>query len=268
MRKQTIKRSIIVIVVFLIALVAFGYSYYKSNKESVGLDFYELFLRDSKPAPNPDFLGDYPDDRWGFYQFNPQTILASLDQGKTDIFTPLLADPNDVDVEYDDIKWTQSDFLRVANALNQRVWNEPLDLDNWSVYNVFFGGDCDDNFDGFNEFTITYYKRVKIGWDMVYTARHLDLIPWKGMAKWGGDGEFSYIFIFPWRNIELTKFKTTAEDAVRIADENGGKATRSNDKNCSVHVYVDESSWDISYDTTTPLNVFISPFTGEVKSKK
>ena len=144
---KRVKKQIIV-VVSLIALVAFAYVYYKSYQRDIGVLFYEFFLRDSQLKPDPNFLSGYPDDKWGFYQFDPRTILASLDQGKTDVFTPLLDDPNDVSIEYDGIAWSQSDFVRVASALSQKVWNQPLDLNSWAVYTFLFTGDCNDNFGG------------------------------------------------------------------------------------------------------------------------
>ncbi|MCG2785191.1 MAG: PepSY domain-containing protein [Anaerolineae bacterium] len=264
MSKRMVKG--VVVVASLMALLALAYGYYESHKSSIGLLFYEFFLRDSKPEPSPGSLSGYPDDRWGYYQFNSQTILASLDQGKTDAFTPLAMAPDDVDVYYDNIAWTQSDFLRVASALSQKVWNEPLDLDNWSIRRLDFIGDCSDNFDGFNDFEIVYYKTIKTGWETVYSARYLTLTPWRGTAQWAGDGEFSNIFIFRWENIELTKFKTTAEQAVQIANINGGKV---NQDRCRIFADVSEGDWRIEYETDTALvDIFINPFSGKVESKK
>ncbi len=132
----------------------------------------------------------------------------------------------------------------------------------------FLGGGCNDNFGGFDSsFGITYYKTIKTGWQTVYTARHIDLIPWNGVAAWAGDGNFSTPFIFGWQNIELTKFKTTAEQAVRIAEENGGKAARLNDDKCQVSASIIENDWFVNYFRET-FSVFIDPFTGEVESKK
>ena len=255
----------IVIVVSLIALLALAYGYYESHKSSIGIVFYEAFLRDSKPEPSPVFLNGYPDDRWGYYQFNSQTILTSLDQGKTDVFIPSAIDPNDVDIYYDNIAWTQADFLRVASALSQEIWHEPLDLDGWRIYYFYFIGHCSDNFGGFNDFHIVYYKTIKTGWETVYSARYLTLTPWSGTVRWAGDGEFSELFIFPWGNIELTKFKTTAEQAVQIANKNGGKV---NQERCRIRADIQDGDWRIGYETDTGLvDIFINPFNGKVELK-
>jgi hypothetical protein len=266
MNRQVIKR--IVIAVFLMALVVFACGFFENQKSSIESAYYYIFVGDAKPKPNANRITDYPEDRAGWYRFDPKTILASLDQGKN-VFISLPDNDDDLDVEYTGIVWTQADFLRVANVLSQKVWNEPLDMDGWNVYFILMSRDCNDDFGGFTSFEITYYKTIKTGWEMVYTARHIELAPWRGVAKWGGNVDFSTLFIFGWKNIELTKFKITAEQAIRIAEENGGKAARlSNNNECRIYVDVVEDDWDVDYGTPTRLNVFINPFTGEVHSGK
>ncbi|MCG2784605.1 MAG: PepSY domain-containing protein [Anaerolineae bacterium] len=271
MNNRMVKRVIKAVswtIVSLLALLALTYGYYENHKSSIDLTFYEVFLRDSKPEPSPGFLSGYSNNRIGYYQFNSQTILASLEQGKTDVFARLAMDPrlDDPDIEYDNIAWTQADFLRVASALSQKIWNEPLDLDGWAIYSFYFIGHCSDTFGGFNDFHIVYYKTIKIGWETVYSARYLTLTPWRGTAVWAGDGEFSELFIFPWGNIELTKFKTTAEQAVQIANKNGGKV---NQDRCRIRADIRDGDWRIEYETDTGLvDIFINPFSGKVESKK
>jgi hypothetical protein len=258
MSKSLIKRIIITI-----ALLAFAaYSCYESQRGAFGAIYYELFIRDQGRSPDPGVRRYYPENRWGDYQFNPKTILASLDQGKADVFTPL---PDDfVDIEYTDIEWAQSDLLRVADALSQKAWNEPLDLNSWVVYSIRFQGDCNNKFGGFNQFWLTYYKTTKTGWETVYTARHIYFNSRQGIARWDGDGEFTVSFFHSWRKIEFMKFKTTAEQAVRIAEENGGKAARLNyDNKCVIDVDGIEDNWLVYY-SDAQFSLFINPFTGEV----
>ena len=278
MSKRAIKR--IVITVCLIILVAFfSYRFYKSQESYIESVYDDIFLGDphtTSPKPNPNFLSDYPEGRTGGYQFDPRTIFESLDQGK-DAFIP--DEPNAVDVKYDGIVWTQSDFLRVANALSQKVWHEPLDLDNWHVYNIYFGGSCHNNLPGLNIFLITYYKIIKTGWDTVYTTRQIRLFPSMGGASWGGDGVFSTPFIFGWENIEFNKFITTADQAFRSLEANAGKAAQVNgESECIIYVYATEDSdrnyedsWYVNYDNTAigkEINGYVNPFTGEVYPAK
>lgn len=270
MSRRWIKRNIIVVsLVALIALVTLAYNFFEDHKFAI-----ENTYDDFNYEPGPTYIGHYPESRTGYYQFDPQTILTSLNRGKANLFTPLLVDPNTLDFYYPNIAWTQSDFLRVASALSQRIWNEPLDLDSWNVYIILAAGECSNHFSGFDDFGITYYKTINTGWDMTYTARHIDLMPYQGVAEWEGNGDFSTPFIFGWINIELTRFKITAEQAVQIADKNGGKATRLNrGSNCKVYVGTDlahrdtEGDWIIDYGGIAP-SYAINPFTGEFLSAK
>ena len=43
------------------------------------------------------------------------------------------------------IAWTQSDYLKIANALSQVVWHGPLDLKEWNVHDVIFEKGCEDD---------------------------------------------------------------------------------------------------------------------------
>lgn len=275
------KRAIILIIMTACCAGMFSLFYidYKSPGSFIRLLYYELFIRDRGYIPEPSSTRGYPEGKTGFYQFDPRTILTSIDQGKADLFiTTLTENPYDVDVEYDGIAWTQSDYLHVASALSQKVWNEPLNLNDWSVYSIFFSNyHCSDNFGGFDDFDITYYKTIKAGWEPIYIARHIKLTPWMGVATWAGDGEFSTdLFLGYWKNIELTKFKITAEQAVRIAEENGGKTARLNVGNdCTVYVFVSESpnrifekSWLVNYSLETWFSVDVNPFTGYAYIRK
>ena len=204
MSKRVIIR--ISIAVSLFALAALAYSFFEDQKSSIEAAYYYWLDDVSYHQPNPNTIEAYPENKTGYYQFDPQTILASLDQGKINPFTPSSVDPNTVDTYYPDVAWTQSDFLRVANALSQRIWNEPLDLHTWDVYFILAEGDCSDHFSGFNSFNLTYYKTIKTGWETVYIARHIDLTLWSGVARWAGDGNFSTPFIFGWKHVEPAKF--------------------------------------------------------------
>src|SRR5258706_16282245 len=96
---------------------------------------------------------------------------------------------------------------------------------------------------------------MKTGWERVYSAGHIELFPGNGVGGWAGDSDFSTPFIFSWRDIELMKFKTTADEAVQIAEENGGKTAQVNSENkCYMYVYIGgnlnrnyEDAWFFNY---------------------
>ena len=271
MNKRLIKR--IILSVFLIAFVAFSFSYLESQTSFISLLYYELFVHDQGHEPNPNLLIDYPESRTGYYQFDPKTILVFLMQGK-EVFTPLSLDAIDTDAYNAGIEWTQSDFFYVADALSQRVWNEPLDLNNWDVYFFLSDGICKDNFGGFDDFQITYYKTIKTGWETVYTARRIEVSPRIGVVKWAGNGDFSVNFFQGWRKIELKKFQATVEQAVRIAEKYRKEVVGLNNCRVLASIVDDRHSsnkyeWEISYsNSTTQFSVFIDPLYGKVNLTK
>lgn len=274
-RRAIIYIGITTVWIFVASVVAFSvYHYYRTERSSLRSLYYTIFVSEKYVEPSPN--EDYPENKTGKYQFDPQTIFSSLDQGKLDVFTPILDDSVTFDVKYTGIAWTQDDFLRIANVLSQQVWAEPLELNNWLIFHVRFNGDCNAQFSGFNEFKLTYYKTIKTGWEIRYVARTITLKPIVGLALWGGDGEFSAPTLLGWDSIALTKFKITADEAVRIADENGGREARQSSDKCTVYVLPVETfysnhgdDWYVEYARSKPpFRLFINPFTGEINSIK
>jgi len=94
----------------------------------------KLFVYDNG-YDNPLYFSQY--STYGFYEIFPETILDSLNQGKTDVLTLSSEEIwNREEPTYDSIQWSQSDYLAIANALSQEVWHEPLDLNEWKVLNL------------------------------------------------------------------------------------------------------------------------------------
>ncbi|MCG2786125.1 MAG: hypothetical protein L6461_13585 [Anaerolineae bacterium] len=274
MSQQAIRR--IIIAVIIIFGTAFFCYYFDRLINFSSAVYYELFIRDRGYIPEPDSFGGYSEDRTHYFQFDPQTILVSLDQEKFGV-SPISYDDfwtiNDQDAYYVDVEWTQSDFLSVIDRLSQRVWNEPLDLDIWSVYSIDSYGNCSDNFVGFYWFDFVYYKTVmKRGLETVYTARHVRLDLLREIV-WMGESDFSRdIFLGYWKKVELTKFRVTAEQAVQIAEERRKNTEMANDKNCGLDIRVDqryERLWSIYYHNwLASLNIYIDPITGKIRSVK
>jgi hypothetical protein len=267
MNKHVIKR--IIIAAAFIACIAFSCSYLESQRGLLLADVYYILTADDKnPDPSPNLLSNYPDNKTGYYQFDPKTILASLGQDK-DVFTSIsFEDLNtDTDAYNLNIEWTQSDFLRVADALSKQAWHEPLDLNDWSVYSIWFDGLCNGNFRGFRIFEIVYYKTIKTGWESGYTARYIQVRPNSGKAIWAGAEKFSADFFLSWTNIELTKFQTTAEQVVRSAEQYKKRTSDLSNNGCRVGINFYNRykyDWEVYYYSPISLYVFIDPFTGKV----
>jgi len=198
----------------------------------------------------PGRLGSYPHS--GSYTFNPETILESLNRKESNVFTAYSGSADEIELYYDLITWSQSDYLKIAHALIQKIWGESPDLKNWNIESLYFAQDCKDNPKGFNRFDIVYYKELGVtNWERKYVTRFIEIQPWRGLARWGGDAIFSSSLLSRWDNIDLENFVISADDALQIAGENGGNETDKSADVCStirVSMYQhDNKIWDVNY---------------------
>jgi len=115
----------------------------------------------------PGSTSDFP--QHGEYKINSQTIIASLDRGDTEVFMPELETPEVSNQSLSPIFWRQLDYLKVANALHEFVWHEPLT--SWNIYAATFNTDCTAATRGFGAGQITYFKTVWINELPSYAAR-------------------------------------------------------------------------------------------------
>lgn len=162
----------------------------------------------------PNRISSYSD--MGYYKINPETILTSLENGDANVFVPLLIDPQDItdDVTDMNINWTQADFLKIASALGQFVWSDSMDLKNWNIYFISFGGSCSDPIGLFSA-AITYFKTG----GATYTTRHIEINPYLGYVGWGDRASYPKPILQKWNSVDLLGAEFTADDALRIVGE-------------------------------------------------
>lgn len=237
------------------------------------LTLFSIAVSNCSPADQvitaPSGLGDYLTKN--YYSIDPVTIVESLDRGETDVFSPVIATPEHYDrLSINPFPWEQSDFLRIADALHKHTWKESLD--GWKVYNLWLYGDCQYEPLGFDLFQITYFKQID---SETYTAREIDVYPLYGGVATGGGTNFPKP-LFGWKNLELQRFNITANDALRIAEQNGGMDARlsvENDCSISVGITANAPVWWISYShfsnqVTGIFEITIDPYTGKHKVYK
>jgi len=225
-----------------------------------------VFMDQVKKAPSG--MSDYFET--ADYTIDPTTILEDLSKGKKNIFMPLMATPEVYEKLYlSPFPWKQADYLNIANALHQYVWNETLD--DWYVYNMSFYGNCRYDPVGFDLFQVTYFRDIG---SQNYTTREIDIFPLYGGAATGGGTNFPRP-LFGWKSLELDKLKITVDDALRLAEENGGKESRLAFKNkCDISVFITShgQSWKVLYyEDTNGKRIFeanIDPYTGEFDVQK
>lgn len=200
---------------------------------------------DTEQLGPPAYILDYPDVHR--YTFDPNTILAKLNQGNDsrELFQPLPEGSDNSVRSTDSLGWQPSDYIRVANALNLVAKQD--DLGEWSIYKLLFTGYCDTNPVGFEDADITYFKTNGEN----YYTRRVGIYLWGKEADWAG-GAVSPRPYFGWKNVDLKKFKISADDAFQIAEANGGKAIRQAVNNlCHFNMVIspngDFGNWQVQY---------------------
>ena len=247
-----IRRVLIAIAIFL-TLLGIAYIY-----------VYDPFLEEARSFPVG--IVDFRDRN--SYQINPNTIIAELDSGAADIFTPMDSSQQD-GVPDKPISWQQEDFIKVARALNQTVWSEPLS--GWKLYSMHFSSACQDDPRGFAEGDFYYFRTTfRNNGKIRFTTQDFFIsLPYE-QATWAGGANFAHPLL-GWENIRLGRIQVSAEDALTIAEENGGRESRLLvDNNCSIHVMLaGDNFWQVyMYHDDTRALIFrmeIDPSTGQVE---
>lgn len=212
----------------------------------------------------PGYLSSYPEI--GYFKINPYTILEELERGKNNVFTPLLEDPNSVASLTDTtFLWTQADFLRIASELGIVVWDDPMEFNDWSIYDFIFQGGCLDNPTGFGSGSITYFKSTSVNGKKVYVTRLVEIQPYYSMVRWGSGATYPQPILHKWSGFNLAKTKITIGEALQISEEHGGiEARRQINNQCLIVVsaFRNTDKWSVEY-ISTPFSLLIDPYSGK-----
>jgi hypothetical protein len=222
-----------------------------------------MFMDQANRDPNQ---GDYSDN--GSYKIDPNSILTALSHGETKVFMPELATP---EVYRSGVySWHQADYFKIAAALSEYVWKESLN--DWSLYRIIFGTDCQDNINGlaFGEFI--YYKTVWNNGRFEYLSHEMSIDPLNDEVSWKG-GTYFLRPPLGWKSIDLEKLKVRADDALLLAEAHGGQQARLKVKNqCYYRMLFSPNTyyngWDIAIiansDGVQIFEMVIDPYTGRI----
>lgn len=216
---------------------------------------------------SPNTFSDFGDKH--YFAIDPETILADLDRGEVDVFTSEVATPENP-IFGKTIEWLQADYLKIASALNQFVWNETLE--NWSLYYMHFKTACHDDIKGFGVAEIAYFKTVPYGaLQENYTVRAFQISPQSGYVVSSGGAIFPKPLFDKWKSVNLSKLGISAEDALKIAEENGAPAARlSVQDQCTISVRLfGNDNWKVFiYADDTGSSIFrmeVDEYTGKIE---
>ncbi len=202
------------------------------------------------------------------YTFDSATILASLDRGDTNVFMLQEATPQATSSPSPGlVSWSQSDYFRVAQALNQKLWQ--VNLGAQTLFNMYFGMDCSNVEQGvFSSAVFDSFQIIQTKDEKVRIEYGVGIFPSKNEVHTNRI-EY-YPSLGEYTPIDLAQYRISALDALQIAEKNGGKEKRSANKNaCVIRLMApgsDGKGWNIAYqyqDTDNRLyEIKINPQTG------
>ncbi len=207
-----------------------------------------------------------------YYSINPETILESLGQGNIDVFSLIAATPESMSSAL--VKpsfWNQGDYFQIAQALFEESWG--VSLGNQNLLNMSFDMDCADVERGiFNSADFNFYQIIQAAGEETRIEYAIVIRPSEGLIYTSKREYRPNMQIM--KPIDLGQYSVTAEDALGIAEKNGGAEKRLEVGNaCDLDVLApgpDYKGWRILYgdaydNLKSILEVAVDPKTGENK---
>lgn len=212
--------------------------------------FLKMEWNERYPSPPPSVIGHF--NTYELTLMDPATVLDDIHKGKKLVLQiQPEPDPDNLPVIMP-IRWSQNDFLEVAQAYGKVIWQDDLNL--WHLYKLSLYKKCDSSDGKFTDAEFLYYQEVTKGKDNVYSVRGIDLSPEYGQLRWGGDTYYPRPRFFGWTEIDKQNIvKVPAEAALALADQHGGSEYRKTVNNlCRIDVFMSpletkRMDWSVTY---------------------
>ena len=202
-----------------------------------------------------------------YYSIDPQSLLESLEK---ESFTPVDTVPEiPLPDQQIPVNWNQADYLRIVDAVFKNAWDESVE--GWSLKSMSFALNCTKIDYGFQNAHFRYFKNSRVQEREVRFERSIHIDP---RSKSIYVLEFEY---FPrltdWDSVDLAQVRYSADDALRITEENAGQEQRLTVENeCDISLLLSPDSpryrgWDVRYTNRndgTILLIQIDPLAGEI----
>lgn len=223
--------------------------------------FYDI---QTEQAGNPEIR---------YYSINPETILESLAQGNENIFSPIVTTPEAMPLApIEPVLWNQADYFRIAQVLHEQTWG--VSVEDQNLENMSFGMDCADVERGiFNFADFDFYQIIQAEGEETRIEYTIVIRPSEGLI-YTSKREFRPNMQIM-KPVEIGRYNITAEEALGIAEKNGGSEKRLEVGNaCNLDVLApgpDYKGWRILYgdaydNIKTLLEIAVDPQTGKYKA--
>lgn len=195
----------------------------------------------------------------GAYAIDSQTILQSLTNGDTQVFTSLTATPDATpQTNLPPVHWSQANYFQIAQAFNEMKWKESLD--SWKFNDIFFRLDCDFVSLGPQFASFKIFKTIHTREEDSRLVHYIHIDPQQDRVSWGKT-EY-YPQVDNWSYLDLTKIKIPVEGALNIAENNGGQQARlAVNNNCNIFISMvaglRDNDWQVWYSGNGSDKLFI-----------
>ena len=191
------------------------------------------------------------------YQFDPNTILSG--EGKSTLFVPVPFPEEFSESAEMPVIWKQEEYFHVVKLLMKTVWNEQIE--DWRLNIITTRMDCTDFVSGqviMRGMSIKFFREVPSPGHKVRKDLDISISPSDGIIR-VYKGEYYPYEILDY--IEWSNFLISAEQAIIIAEQNGGAVVRTAlSNNCGITARItagrEKDDWRVYYEPINKPSVF------------
>ena len=203
-----------------------------------------------------------------YYTIEPTSLMDALKRGET-AFTPVNQRPELVPFDKQVVvNWRQADYFYIVNALDEDVLGKSLQ--DWELSGFNFSLVCSQIQSGFQNGRFHYFRVVKDSDKESRLERFIDIDPRYNFVNASESKYFPNLMDL--KSVDLARLKFSAEQALQIAESNGGQAIRQSIENdCNIALFLSPhfmktTGWKVMYYQTgnTLFEIHIDSYTGEI----
>lgn len=158
-----------------------------------------------------------------YYLFDPVSVINGFDHEDQIEFILVDAEPEfPPPSQQISVTWNQVDYLNIVEAVFLHVWKEPLE--GWQLKTMDFGLSCAKSNIGLQYGSFIYFKNTITLEGESRTVRYIDIDP-RSKSLHIRESEF-YPRLVDWGSIGLKEVQFSADQALTLAENNGGREKR------------------------------------------
>jgi len=203
-----------------------------------------------------------------YYTIEPTSLMEALKHGEM-AFTPVNQRPELIPFDQQvTVNWSQADYFYIANALYEGAVGKTLL--GWQLGGANFSLTCSQIQNGFQNGRFHFFSVIKVGDEDSRLERFIDIDPRYNFVNASESKYFPNLADS--KSIDMAELKISAEQALQIAESNGGQAARQSVENdCNIALFLSPNfmkttGWKVMYYQTgnTLFDIQIDSYTGKI----